>query len=266
MPAATLPGIRRFVLAVRFLTRIPLPGPCAGGEELGKSAAYFPGVGLLVGGVVAAAAIAADRVWGNALFGGAAAVIANALVTGGLHLDGLMDTCDGIFGSHTRERALEIMRDPRVGSFGVLGGMAAVLVRFALCAGPEGPPWQAILVAPVAGRCAQVWAMGLFPYARAQGIGSAFRQSLGKAQVATATLSAAGICFLTGGVPGLVWLAGGWALSMAVARRLARRLGGLTGDSYGAVTEVGEWAVLAAAGLLPGALSPVVSAWHGCFR
>ena len=246
--------------AARFLTRLPIPGPCAA-FELGKAASR---VGLLVGGLVAAAAVGVDRLWGNPLLAGAAAVIVNAMVTGGLHLDGLMDTCDGIFGGHTRERALEIMRDSRVGSFGVLGGCAAVLLRFAFVAGPGGPQWTALLLAPVIGRCAQVWAVACFPYARAQGTGSAFQNVTGRAQVVAATITAVVLCFLTAGVPALVWLGAGWAVALGVAVRLHQRLGGLTGDSYGAVTEVSEWAALAAAGLLPCLAGPVSIALNAC--
>lgn len=242
---------RRFVLAARFLTRLPVPGPCADFSELGKAASCFPFVGLLVGGLVAAAGVSVSLVWHSPLLGGVAAVIANALVTGGLHLDGLMDTCDGIFGGHTRERALEIMRDSRVGAFGALGGCIAILVRCGLSSGPEDVRWQALLLAPAIGRCAQVWAVTCFPYARPQGLGSAVSGTAGRWQVASATVGALLLCAAVARANGLAWLAAGWLGGGFIAWRIHRRLGGLTGDSYGAVTEVAEWTALASAWLLP---------------
>ncbi|MBI3947115.1 MAG: adenosylcobinamide-GDP ribazoletransferase [Armatimonadetes bacterium] len=263
MPAASCPAatVRRFVLAVRFLTRLPMPGPDIGHEELGKAAAYFPMVGLVVGAPVAAAAAAVASLWGDPLLGGAAAVVANAVITGGLHLDGLMDTCDGLFGGHTRERALEIMRDPRVGSFGVLGGGTAILVRSLLSAGSgTAIPWQGILLAPVVGRCALVWTVASFPYARPEGTGKAFSGATGGAQWGVAAAWAAALCAAVAGVPGLAWLGAGWLVAAGVGWGIRRRLGGLTGDSYGAVTEVAEWVALAAAGLVPGAGCPLGAA------
>ncbi|MDH7569352.1 MAG: adenosylcobinamide-GDP ribazoletransferase, partial [Armatimonadota bacterium] len=143
-------------------------------------------------------------------------------------------------------------RDPRVGSFGALAGMVAVLVRFALSSGKgENIPWQAILLAPVAGRCVQVWAVAWFPYARAEGAGKVFRGSTGHREALCAAVVAAFLCAGSAGLPGLVWLAAGSLAGLAVAMRIYRRLGGLTGDSYGAVTEVAEWAALAVGVLLP---------------
>lgn len=257
--------IRRFVLAARFLTRLPIPGPCAGPEELGRSASYFPGVGLLIGALVALGAVGAARIWENPLLAGAVAVIINAVVTGGLHLDGLMDTCDGLFGAHTRERALEIMRDPRIGSFGMLGGLCATLLRFALSAVPGGAGWQGLLLAPVAGRAVQVWAVAAFPYARPEGTGKAFQGGAGAAQVIAAVVLAAVLGAAFAGIPGLIWLGAGCVGGAAAALAIHRRLGGLTGDSYGAVTEVAEWGALAAAALLPGGVPAVSAALKACF-
>lgn len=261
--AATI--LRRFVLAVRFLTRLPVPGPESGHAELGKATAYFPVVGLLIGGLVMAAAELATGLWRNPMLGGVAAVITNAAVTGGLHLDGLMDTCDGLLGGHTREQALTIMRDPRVGAFGVLGGGGALLVRFVLSAGNGSEvPWQGILLAPVVGRCVQVWAVAHFPYARTEGTGKAFSGTTGWAQCAIAATSAAVLCVAVAGAPGLAWLGIGWLGGGGVAWGVHRRLGGQTGDTYGAITEITEWATLAAANLTPGAPCLLLAACKAC--
>lgn len=242
--------LSRFAQAVRFLTRLPVPGAWGEAEDLGKTASCFPAVGLVIGGVVALAALGVARLWHSPVLGAAAAVAANALVTGGLHLDGLMDTCDGIFGSQSRERALEIMRDPRVGSFGALGGAIAVLIRFALSGGGVAATWQGLLLAPVVGRCAQVWSVAAFPYARAGGMGLPFKTS-GTRQAVMGVLFGMLACIAVAGWTGLAWLAGGLLAGALAAWMLHRRLGGLTGDCYGAVTEVSEWAALAVAALVP---------------
>src|SRR5487761_1543922 len=133
--------------AVAFLTIIPVADPSGeAGERLGR--AYFPAVGALLGfgaGIVLLVASA----FITPLVGAAAALIVLALVTGGLHLDGLADTADGLFGGRDRERRLEIMRDPRVGSFGAIALVLVLLMDVATLASIT--PARALLSLVVAG-------------------------------------------------------------------------------------------------------------------
>lgn len=239
-------------IALSFLTRLPA-GPLAVEDylaALGRSAWSFPLVGLVVGLVT----LAADGAVG--LFFGApvravAAVAAGLWVTGMLHLDGLMDTADAMGSQGSRERMLAIMKDSRVGAMGAAAGALSLLLRAALLVEIPLPCRPAaLLTAPALGRMAMVLAAGLWPPARAEGgLGSAFARHVGRTQVAGALLlglAVAAACLLTpAGLRGLAAYAAALFTALALARYLVARLGGLTGDTYGAINEVVEWAALA---------------------
>lgn len=236
------------LLAAQFLTVIPpvLRRPIRQ-DELGRAETFFPLVGLLLGGVLVAvdtvlAAVAAPMVRD-------VLVIATlAVLTGGLHLDGLADTFDGLFGGHDPERRLEIMRDPRAGSFGVAAlGLILLLKLAALGALDPAGRVGALLVAPCLGRWAIVLAMGSFPYARSQGLGLAFTRSQSRLHLAGAGALAAIVAGLAAGLAGLLLWAGASAFVLLAGRWVSARLGGLSGDVYGAfceLVETGSWVAL----------------------
>ena len=175
-------------------------------------------------------------------------LVASALLTGALHLDGLMDTADGLFGGRTPERRLEIMRDSRVGSFGALAGALA-----SCSSSPRSAPScrtsraPALVAALVAGRCAQVLAVWLFPAARPEGLGAAYKAGVRLPSVTVATASRGSLAWLALGPAGLVLLLLSASIGLLLGRWMASSLGGgLTGDTYGALNEVAEVAVLLA--------------------
>jgi adenosylcobinamide-GDP ribazoletransferase len=172
-------------------------------------------------------------------------VIALVILTGGLHLDGLMDSCDGLLGGRTPERRLEIMRDSRVGSFGVLGGICVLLLKFALFASINSRQLTlALFIVLPCARWAMVLALRLFPSARPTGLGATFRRSVTIPRL----VFAGGISLLAALVAGS--LVGGvlWIVTILVAALLGlwitHLIGGLTGDSYGAIAEVTEVVLL----------------------
>jgi adenosylcobinamide-GDP ribazoletransferase len=234
------------LLAFRFLTRLPGWGDLRGGD-LGRSSAWFPLPGAAMGLLVAAGArLAGPRL--PAPFLAVLAVAALAWMTGGLHLDGVADVFDGLGGGHgDRERTLRIMRDSRIGA---LGATALVLVLAAKTVATadllaRGALWP-LVVAPAVARFAVVPLVVLLPYAREEGLGRAFHGTAGGREIAVAALLAAAAVapFAPGSLaPAAVALAAAGALGLAVNRRL----GGLTGDVYGAAIEVAEVALLAAA-------------------
>src|SRR5215472_10652299 len=130
---------QELVAAIQFLSVLPVPGSAQlfrtdrAEAELIIGSLYFPLVGLLLGLILSLLAILSGP-YLPSLALAALLVVVNIWLTGGLHLDGLMDACDGLFGGRNPERKLEIMRDSRVGSFGVLGGVSAILLKFALLA------------------------------------------------------------------------------------------------------------------------------------
>ena len=135
--------IREFLLAVQFFTRIPITGRLAewvgySPEMLRSSAAHFPGIGVVVGGVAAAVFTLLQTLLPDTSFtplvAAAFSTVATVLLTGGFHEDGLADVADGLGGSYDRERALEIMKDSRIGAFGAMALVLALLCKVALLA------------------------------------------------------------------------------------------------------------------------------------
>lgn len=230
--------------ALGFLTALPVPRREVGAAALARALIFFPVVGLLVGALLLALDLALTPV----LPGGVRAAIligAGIALTRGLHLDGLMDCCDGLFGGFTPERRLEIMRDSRVGAFGVLGAVAFLLLRFNGLVALSGW-WQMVglLLPPTLGRWAMVLAMVAYPYGRAAGLGSGFKEGASGRQVALAGIMAAGVAAAAWWPWGIGALPLAAILTALVARFMLGRLPGLTGDCYGAINEVVEVVLL----------------------
>ena len=220
-------------VAVAFLTIVPA-GHVAG-RKPGYAFAWFPLVGLAIGLLLYGAALVTPPP-----LTGYVVLLLWVIVTGGLHLDGFGDACDGLLATTTPERRLEIMKDPRTGAWAVVGLVLLLLGKF-VAIGQVAP--LLLIVAPVAGRWSMVVAAAGFPYARTAGLGGYFREGLGRRQVIVASVTA---LLVTGAVayfdprallalivaPLLVFAGGRWA-----ATRLG---GGLTGDVYGGLCELTE--------------------------
>ena len=188
-----------------------------------------------------------------------------AVATRGLHLDGLMDVCDGLFGGYTPERRLEIMRDSHVGAFAVLGTVSLLLLKYGalvsfLSLDVPGKEWALVLFPPL-GRWAMVLQLGAFSYVRRQGLGSPLHQGGGKVSTGVAAVTVVAVVVVAGGVGGAVLLVGASLVAWLLGAGMARMLGGLTGDTYGATNEIVEVVTLiAAVALLPlGVLEPLPS-------
>src|SRR6266849_3375042 len=211
------------VAAVRFLSILPMPGSTGlfdkdeTAPRLVAGSEYFPLVGLLLAFLLwLLVLVLAPLVPQLAL--AALLVVALVILTGGLHLDGLMDSCDGLFGGSTRERKLEIMRDSRVGSFGVLGGACILLLKFALFASLRVNALPlALLVALPSARWSVVLAVRVFPSARPTGLGAAFHHAITTERSVIVTI-----------------------IALILGFCITRIIGGLTGDNYGAIEEIAE--------------------------
>lgn len=234
-----------------FLTILPAPAVAVRPTTLAGAVALFPLVGALAGLALGGLGLVLDHV----LPRGPVAVLLLAvgvLATGGLHLDGLMDTADGVFGGRSPERRLEIMRDSRVGAFGVAAGTLALLGEYAGLAELTG---QARLLALVAALAASRWGMALaiasFPAARTSGLGAAFHQA-GARRLTLLAASALALGIGVGcGLLGLLALVDAALVVLAGGRFLVARLGGLTGDTYGALAVIAEILTLYLAVALP---------------
>lgn len=185
------------------------------------------------------------------LLEGVVLVAVLALLTRGLHLDGLMDTYDALAGGHDRERRLEILRDPHVGAFGVVAIVLLLLAKVsALAALPGESRLWTIMLVPCLSRWAILVVMDRFPYVRQEGLGTPFLQgSSRRSLLAGSAVALLATAVLTGPVGLLLALAAG-LVAWAVGAWAKRRIGGVTGDIYGAACETSEAVVLALAVVL----------------
>lgn len=237
--------MKSFITALQFLTRIHLKNqPDLTIEDFGRSTKFFPLVGAILGFIYLLAAWCLIAVFGWANFVTTILVLLPVLVTGGLLLDGYMDTADGVFSARDRERKLEIMKDSRVGSFGVIALVALMMIDWTVLRDIKLVLiMTALFIMPVIGRMAMVMVIAFFPYARKEGMGKAFADMADKETVAIAGITTilfvvpwgqAAIAALAAGL-GFAWLLGAW---------LTSKLGGLTGDTYGAIETLTETMVL----------------------
>ena len=276
--------LRSFLAALTFLTLAPACGSRMFTQrEISVSRGFYPLVGLLVGlllvglergaselfspPLTATAPLTAAAPFSAAPLTAAVLLLALLVVTRGLHFDGFMDVCDGLFGAYTRERRLEIMRDPHVGSFAVAGGTALLILKYgallSLISIPGSGKLAALLLFPMLSRWSMVILLQFFPYVRAVGLGSPFHENTSKPWIAAgfALLVTAAASIAFGGIGGAGLIVGASLLAALVGWTMTRILGGLTGDIYGATNEVVEAMVLiAAVAMLPhGLLRPLAS-------
>lgn len=239
-----MPVVSGLVVAARYLTIVPLPGPGpVDRQDVGRAAAWFPVVGLLLGLGVSGVGWVTDRLFPG-LLAALITVTVWKVVTGGLHLDGLADCLDGL-GGQDREERLRIMRDSRIGALGTIGLILFLLLEIAALAGIEpGARWRVLLLAPVAGRALAPGLARFFPLARPVGHAARFRAGLPRSAAGLAAAQAVVVAGSVLGVRGVVALLVGTVAALAVARFFAGKLGGLTGDVHGAAVEVTELAIL----------------------
>lgn len=244
--------MRKFLCALTFLTRIPVPAKVELSiDDFRSSIYYFPLIGLLLGGILGGCWFLIKDAF-SPVVTGALILALHVFLTGGLHLDGFMDTLDGVLGGQTRERKLEIMKDSHVGAFGVIGVAAILILKFSIYAGLNRSLLPLLVFAPVAGRQVLVWLQIMYPYARQQGVGSLFTVYRDFPKLIVTTLFTIAVAVLLLKSAGIILLFITAVFIFMVAGALSRLLGGLTGDTYGASCELAEVFALLAGTLLMG--------------
>src|SRR6266852_6466430 len=180
--------IRRFLIAVQFLTRLPTPQSLNSSEaDIGKAAAFFPLVGVIVGGGAALVFALLQRLL-SVPASVLCAIVFAAFITNGFHEDGLADTFDGFGGGWTKDRVLEIMRDSRIGTYGTLALIFLVLGKLNLLSSlPQRQIWRWIIVAHTAARWTILPLCAWLPYARAEGQGKVVAKQVGVLEIITGT-------------------------------------------------------------------------------
>jgi adenosylcobinamide-GDP ribazoletransferase len=241
--------IGEFSASIHFLTRLPLPRHEANattGANLADAVWAFPFAGLVVGLTGAIVYLIADRLVWFAWPSAALSVAATILVTGALHEDGLADMADGFGGGDTREKKLEIMRDARIGTYGVCALIIALFVRAAAIAGLTEPVLvaPALIAAHVGARAVIPFVMFLLPAARTDGLAFAAGVPSGVGVAIAAALGFLTLVFCLGLGHALIALVA-LAVVVALMSWLAmRQIGGQTGDVLGAVEQVSEIVIL----------------------
>ena len=241
-----------FFAAIRFLTILPAPFLETGeGDDGGNQLSYFPLVGLVIGLLMVVIYWLLSFLLPGAVVLGLV-IAASAIISGGLHLDGLADTFDGLAGYRAAEDRLRIMRDSRVGAFAVVGVSLVLLLKYvSLTNVPLILILATLVLMPVLSRWAMVYAVTAFPYARPTGLGSSFKQGANWTRFGVATLIALGATLLFTLVTGLVnfylvtiaVMLGVWVVTFVMSIYFKSKFSGLTGDSYVAISEITEVAV-----------------------
>lgn len=233
--------------AILFYTCIPLPHRWP--VQFDQIARLAPVIGLALGGLLAGL----DVLLGLGLplpLRSALVVLTWVWLTGGLHLDGAMDTADGL-GVQDPQRRLEVMTDSRTGAFGVMVAIAILLLKTIALTTALNHRWLMLLAAAAWGRWGQQWAIGRYAYLKPKGKGAFHKQCIPSVrQTIPAGIGLMGITALAAGLGWMPWQYGLTAVAMGVSSAwivadwLNRRLGGHTGDTYGAVVEWVEVAVM----------------------
>ncbi len=242
--------IGSFAAALQFSTIAPpLVKRLFANQELGNAVAVLPYIGIVLGALLGAAFTGLALVVPPQV---AAALTLGLwlLLTGALHFDGWLDSCDGLFGGYTVARRLEIMRDSRVGAFGVAGGGALLLLKFTLLS-TLSVPFASLIMAATLGRWAMSVALVAFPYARKQGLGTTMKAHANWLHIAIANVAVLAVLWGFAGLTGLVYLGAASLLMLAFSGLCLRKINGLTGDSYGAICELTEAVVLLCIVALP---------------
>ncbi len=241
--------MRSLCIAFGLMTTLPfrLPDDWSSGDS-GRASVWYPLVGLVIGALTWLAWKGSMSFFPT-LVAGTITLVAWVALTGGLHLDGLADCCDGLLASASLERRLEIMKDPHLGAFGVIGLILVLLLKASTLATlTPATSFGILLAASFARWC--ILPAGLLPLARSGGMGADFASGFHRSFVYIGALLPLGLAMILG-TRGVISLLMGLAAAVLVLWLAKSRIGGVTGDVFGMVVEVVETAVLLAFVVIP---------------
>jgi len=228
--------IKGFIILLQFMTRIPVPVKVEYDEEkLGRAVKFFPLVGLIIGLFLFAVNFLAGKVIDNRQITAVIIIMAEILITGLIHIDGLADTADGLFSYADKERMLEIMKDSRIGTNGTVALILYFLVKAVFLAAVKP---EYILLYPVISRMATSINAGLGKYARKKGMSNGIIEKNGKKDVAVSIVITAVLSFGILRLKGLIVLALAILFILFFMENVKRKIGGITGDTMGASLEL----------------------------
>lgn len=231
------------IAAFQFLTIFPtIIRRMFTSQEMGRAVAWFPLVGVVLGSFLYGLHYLSQLIF-PANVSAALILISWVTFTRAFHLDGFMDTCDGLFGGFTPERRMEIMKDSRMGAFGVAGGVLVLLTEYSALSASTNL-FVALILATTLGRWASPLVIYWFPYAREDGLGIEMKRNVRIREVLIATLIAGITSWFVYSWLGFVFMLGAAMIGFLVALYAMRLLPGLTGDIYGTVTTLVEMLML----------------------
>ena len=235
-------ALRSLRIAFGLMTTLPirLPDDWSPGDS-GRASVWYPFVGLVIGAIAWLAWQAANLVF-PAWVAGVITLVVWVALTGGLHLDGLADCCDGLLSTTSVERRLEIMKDPHVGAFGVIGLVLVLLLKAAALGSlASASSFGIVLAASLARWC--ILPAGLLPLARPSGMGADFALGFQRSFIIWGVVTPLAIASLLG-VRGVLSALAGLGVAALILWLAKSRIGGVTGDVFGMVVEIVEAVVL----------------------
>ena len=237
--------MKSFLLALQFLTVAPIRIKKIRPEHMPRAVVYFPIIGLLLGLVLCVVNYLLVSAQFDPLASNIIIVVLLIAITGALHLDGLSDTFDGLFSGKDRLETLKIMRDPHVGSMGVLALVSILLLKISFLSmiRPETKN-AALLLMCVLSRWSMALSLFSFPYARKEGKAKIFADGMNKKIFITLTIIAIVITFIISRIVGPAVLALTAAFAYLANLWIKKKIGGVTGDTIGAISEFSEIVVL----------------------
>lgn len=233
-----------FLIALQFLTILPfnIKGKIEG-EDFGRSLIYFPIVGLLLG--LFLAGVAYISAFLPPIVISILILAAGTVITGGIHLDGFADACDGFYGKRRKEDILKIMRDSRIGTMGAAGVVMLLLFKFAALSSIRLQDlWKVLIMTAVFARWSQAFACSASKYARDDGKAKYFIEYAKKADILMGALFILILNWFLMGIKGVILFALLAAAIFLFIQYVKRKIGGMTGDTIGATNEIAEAAAL----------------------
>lgn len=237
--------MKNLLLAIQFLTVIPLKIKNVDEKNLSASLTYFPIVGVLLGLFLVGINNVLLILNFQEMISNILLVISLAVLTGGMHLDGVADTFDAMLSGRDKEDMLRIMRDPHIGVMGVLSIISVLLLKISFLSSLNiGAKLAALVLSCTLSRWAQVFLMLFFPYARAEGKAKVFMRNINVKIVILATLIALCFSLLIMRLEGVYLILIAALSGYLICNSVNKKIGGITGDTLGAVSELIEVIVL----------------------
>ena len=236
--------MRGFLVALQFLTILPLEIKSEVKEkDFGRALIYFPIVGALIGLVLALVLLAFDFLPNLAKI--ALVLTSSIIITGAMHLDGFADTCDGFFSGKSKEKILNIMHDPHIGTIGTIAVVSLLLLKFSLMASiSKDILWKSLIMMAVFSRWIQVLACYLSKYAKEFGKAGFFIEYASLKEVLISGLITVTVLYLLEDWKVLFLFIPVLVVAFLLINYIKRRIAGMTGDTIGAVSEITEVCVL----------------------